>query len=132
MAQLHLYSVHGDKVKSWTKRKASGPLVEITAANNESNGEDDGYTMHIHSVAALRGDLVAISEPSAHSVWIADLQKGVVLQAIDFDSPLDLTVTREGKTMFLGVDGRRHIGLITIHRHHASRRTLSENAYVQR
>ncbi len=149
---LHLFSVDGKLLKSWTKVSPTGQLVESstlknyfnkkTNSNNNNNNSniysnnsnikndndsefDEGYTMNVHCVAALRGDLVAVSEPAANSIWIADLQKGSILQTIDFESPLDLSVTREGTTIFLSVDGRHHVGLITIHKHHASHRRLS-------
>jgi hypothetical protein len=144
---LYLFAVDGRLLKSWTKLKPNGNLVEISSPLRKTNsngkqtqtqspsldsdGEDGGgYSMSVHSVAGVRGDLVAVSEPSANAVWIADLQRGSILQTIDFDSPLDLTVTREGRTVVLGVDGRRHIGMITIHRHHASRSGSTMDKYV--
>jgi hypothetical protein len=143
MSCLFLFSVDGRLLKSWTKLNPNGTLVDLSAVRKtnpstgkplyDSDTEDTGYTMHAHCIAALRGDLVAVSEPSANAVWIADLQRGSILQTIDFDSPLDLTVTREGRTVVLGVDGRRHIGVITIHRHHASRGSTSgERHYLSR
>jgi hypothetical protein len=144
MSSLFLFSVDGRLLKSWTKLKPNGGLVDLSAlrkANSlgggangrhtltslyDNDADEAGYTMQVHCVAALRADLAAVSEPSANAVWIADLQRGSILQTIDFESPLDLTVTREGRTVVLGVDGRRHIGVITIHRHHASRSTAGD------
>ena len=147
MSNLFLFSVDGRLLKSWTKLKPNGGLVELSALRKANSGgsvngkhltsslvdsdtEESGYTMQVHCVAALRGDLAAVSETSANAVWIADLQRGSVLQTIEFESPLDLTVTREGRTVVLGVDGRRHIGMITIHRHHASRGSGQGDKYA--